>query len=135
MFKCIIIHHKYCMVVKVYFEITLSNLHLSMHNYYYILSALNLIFYINFILVLYIIFLLFILYLYPYIFDLFYYLIALCGACCRLHEHENKWYDISPDKISGRALFQGIIMRQTSSTIHSSGACWYAIKFFLPKQF
>jgi len=72
MFKCIIIHHNYCMVVKLYFEITLSNLHLSTHYYYYILSALNSIFYINFILVLYIIFLLFILYLYPYIFDLFY---------------------------------------------------------------
>jgi hypothetical protein len=54
------------------FKITLSNLHLSMYYYYYILSALNPIFYINFILVLYIIFLLFILYLYPYIFDLFY---------------------------------------------------------------
>ena len=54
LFKCIIIHHNYCMVVKLYFEITLSNLHLSMHYYYYILSALNSIFYINFILVLYI---------------------------------------------------------------------------------
>ena len=62
-----------------------------MYYYYYIRSALNSIFYINFILVLYIIFLLFIfilisIYLWPVL-----YLMALCGACCRLHEHENKW--------------------------------------------
>ena len=104
MFKCIIIHHNYCMVVKLYFEITLSNLHLSMHYYYYILSALNSIFYINFILVLYIIFLLFIfilisIYLWPVL-----YLMTLCGACCRLHKHQNKWNENEIFKIQKRKV-------------------------------
>ena len=92
------------------FKITLSNLHLSMYYYFYILFALNPIFYINFVLVLYIY-----IYIYIYIYNVFIvyfilisiylwpvlYLMALCGACCRLHEHENKWNEMKWNHIMG----------------------------------